>query len=94
MKIRKIQLPDVHRVPDGFDDYGRFGMTEDGRFFVLSAHSCHPAKTVEGGYWAVNRKTQTFFISPRNISIGFDEFVLNIIKNGKFKQILKMAGIK
>jgi hypothetical protein len=96
MKIKVTQLPDIDKYRDlshEYDDYGRFGVTLDNHFYVLPIHSSHLARTNIGGYWAVNRKTNTLFVSPRNIILGFEEFILSIIKNGNFNKIVRAAGL-
>jgi len=97
MKIRIIQLPDIDKykdLPQEYDDYGRFGETNNGAFYVYGIHSSHLTNTRIGGYWAVDKKYNVLFLSPRTSRIGFDEFIIELIKNKNFIKIVKMAGVR
>ena len=95
MKIQIRQLPDIDKyrdMPSWLDDYGRFGETHKG-FYVLPIHSSHMPNTKNGGYWGINKKMNILYLSPRNITIGFEEFVRYAIHTGNIiEKIIKIAG--
>jgi len=92
MKIIIKRLPDINSymdLPGDYADYGRFGMTRSGRFYMLGIHSSHPADTETGGYWAVNSKGDVLYLSARGCSEGFESFVKFIIDKGYIDRLLK-----
>ena len=76
MDIQFAHLPDVNKIPQGYDAYGRFGITNSGNLFVLRENSSHPGNTEFGGYYAVNYRTRTVTLSPRGVALGFEEKVM------------------
>ncbi len=97
MKVEIRRLPDINKfehLPAEYEGYGRFGITKTGLFYVLQIQSSHPGNTRLGGYWATNITRDTLYLSARGSSLGFEEFVQEVIENGWIKEIAKAAGIK
>jgi len=71
MTIRLIRLPDINTDRDleryQYADYGRFALLRGG-LWLGDLHSCHPATTVMGWYWAVDRKGN-LYVSARGAGI-------------------------
>ena len=91
MKVEIKRLPDINsytHLPDEYSEYGRMGLTFNGRFYVLGIHSSHPAYTKIGGYWAVDRNRETLYLSARGCAEGFGVFAKFIIEQGYIKDIL------
>jgi hypothetical protein len=96
INIEITRLPDItsyKHLDAEFDDYGRFGITNAGAFYVQPIQSSHLPNTKDGGYWAVKRDTKTLFLSPRGCTMGFEEFVKDIIDNLLIKKIYRKAGL-
>lgn len=97
MKIKIKHLPDINsyrHLPDEYENYGRFGLTNNNNFYVSGIHSQHARNTAIGGYWATSSKDDILYLSPRGVKDGFEKFIANIINDGRINKILKMAGKK
>lgn len=97
MKVMIGQLPDINdyrQLPQHYDDYGRFGITNNGNFYVYGIKSSHDNNTKTGGYWACNKAHDILMLSPRGTSIGFEDFVKEIIARGYVDNIRRLAGLK
>ncbi len=97
VNIKIVRLPDITNykyLDNKFDDYGRFGLTYRNAFYVHGIQSSHLQNTKDGGYWAVNKKTRTLYLSPRGANLGFELFVNNILRTSKIDQICRKAGLK
>lgn len=74
------RLPDINRanqMPDDLSEYGRFGITTSGSFFVLGIQSSHPSNTKTGGYYAVSKEGNILILSPRGVAADWEHFVTN-----------------
>lgn len=70
MRIQITRLPDINSrqlLPPEYDNYGRFGKTVNGNFYVHGICSSHDSGTLLGGYWAINRKDGILYLSPRGV---------------------------
>lgn len=72
LTIRLDRLPDLcsdeAAQAQGFLDYGRFAVTNSGRFWLGPARSSHPSDTRVGWYWALE-VDGTLLVSPRGAGI-------------------------
>lgn len=97
MKIVQRQLPDINKfqqLPTEYDNYGRFGITTNGSFFVCGIHSSHASNTKIGGYWACDLANNILYLSPRGNSLDFKELCEYILREGKLQEIIKISGVK
>ena len=94
------RLPDTHTIPDEFDNYGRFGVTNSGHWFFRLASSSHLSTTKEGFYWAINYREDKLFISPRGSDMNWKHLIdettiLWILEKLKLKyKEIKIIGYK
>jgi len=96
MKIKIIRLPDINKysqLPQEYDNYGRFGLTNDGNFYCCGIHSSHSGNTRIGGYWASDKKNKILYLSARGNTEDFPMLVEYIGKADKLKCLLKIAGL-
>ena len=72
------RLPDINResqMPDDLSEYGRFGITTSGAFFVSGIQSSHPSNTKTGGYFAISSDGNTLILSSRGVAADWAHFV-------------------
>ncbi len=99
LKIIFIQLPDINKyssLPEQYDDYGRFGLFNNGGFYYLGLMSSHLPNTKIGGYWASDKQNNILYISPRNTGID-EEFMKMydiLLNTGQIGFIINRAGLK
>ncbi len=70
------RLPDINKqsqLPPGYNDYGRFAITNNGNLWFAGISSSHPPDTKDGFYWALS--SYSLFISPRGSTFGFPEII-------------------
>ena len=95
MKIIIMRLPDINSfrdLPEEYDNYGRFGFTNNGSFYVSPIHSSHAGNTKIGGYWATSKGQ--LHLSPRGSMMGFDKVVNDVTQNNYLNKILRVAGLR
>lgn len=96
MKFEIRRLPDINdyrSLPPEFADYGRFSLTHSGHFYVLGIRSSHDWQTKIGGYWAVNHARDILYLSPRGAALGFEDFIDEMVADGRIMEIAKRAGM-
>jgi hypothetical protein len=99
LQIIFTQLPDIDKyvnLPKQYDDYGRFGLRDNGMFYYLGLMSCHMPNTKIGGYWACDKKENILYLSPRNTGLDkeFVNFYNEILENGRIKLIIARSGLR
>jgi len=71
-RLPNVDVPE--QVPGDLRQYGRFGYTNNGEFFMASERTSHPMDTREAGYFGLSRDSKTLFLSPRGASLDFESF--------------------
>ena len=67
------RLPDLKKIPEEYDNYGRFGIDNKDNYFFSFAASSHPRNTKEGFYWAI--KNDYLYISPRGCTLNWENYI-------------------
>jgi len=97
MEIRIIRQPDINSylsLSDEFGNYGRFGITNSGAFYVLPVNTAHLNNTLIGGFWAANRVKDILYLYPRGDISEFEFFVQDIIESKQIEDIAEAAGLR
>jgi hypothetical protein len=70
------RLPDINRnrdLPPEYEEYGRFAVLNNGRFWNGDIRSSHPPNTRDGFYWAI--RGSTLFLSPRGSTYNWPQVI-------------------
>lgn len=77
MTIKIARLPDINSAQAlekyGYASYGRFALLRGGLWFG-DLHSSHPASTITGWYWAVDRYGD-LLVSARGAALDVETLV-------------------